>query len=147
MIYHKLLLLPWISRKCIIKNNRALCHDIFFQHDDIIKWKYFRRYWPFVGGIHHSSVNSPHKGQWHCAFMLSLIWTKGWINNCDVGDLRCHHGHYDITVMKRLENTWTKIVSNSVVSIVPVDGMALNSVVPFAYLVESIFVCFYCLSS
>ena len=32
-------------------------------HDDVIKWKHFPRYWPFVGGIHRSPVNSPHKGQ------------------------------------------------------------------------------------
>ena len=30
-------------------------------HDDVIKWKYFPRYWPFVWGIHRSPVNSPHK--------------------------------------------------------------------------------------
>ena len=23
-------------------------------HDDVIKWKYFPRYWPFVRGIHRS---------------------------------------------------------------------------------------------
>ena len=28
-------------------------------HDDVIKWKYFPRYWPFVWGIHRSPVNSP----------------------------------------------------------------------------------------
>ena len=33
------------------------------QHDDVIKWKHFPRYWPFVRGIHRSPVNSPHKGQ------------------------------------------------------------------------------------
>ena len=33
-------------------------------HDDVIKWKHFLRYWPFVRGIHRSPVNSPHKGQW-----------------------------------------------------------------------------------
>ena len=27
-------------------------------HDDVIKWKYFPRYWPFVRGIHRSPVNS-----------------------------------------------------------------------------------------
>ena len=27
-------------------------------HDDIIKWKHFPRYWPFVRGIHRSPVNS-----------------------------------------------------------------------------------------
>ena len=30
-------------------------------YDDVIKWKYFPRYWPFVRGIHRSLVNSPHK--------------------------------------------------------------------------------------
>ena len=32
-------------------------------HDDVIKWKHFPRYWPFVRGMHRSPVNSPHKGQ------------------------------------------------------------------------------------
>ena len=31
-------------------------------HDDVIKWKHFQRYWPFVRGIHRSPVNSPHQG-------------------------------------------------------------------------------------
>ena len=44
-----------------------------FAHDDVIKWKHFPRYWPFVRGIHRSSVNSPHKGQWRGALMFSLI--------------------------------------------------------------------------
>ena len=42
-------------------------------HDDVIKWKHFPCYWPFVPGIHRSPVNSPHKGQWQGAFMFSLI--------------------------------------------------------------------------
>ena len=42
-------------------------------HDDVIKWKHFPRYWPFVRGIHRSPVNSPHKGQWHGALMFSLM--------------------------------------------------------------------------
>ena len=37
--------------------------DIDFLHDDVIKWKHFPHYWPFVRGIHWSPVNSPHKGQ------------------------------------------------------------------------------------
>ena len=32
-------------------------------HDDVIKWKQFPRYWSFVRGINRSPVNSPHKGQ------------------------------------------------------------------------------------
>ena len=29
------------------------------KHDDVIKWKHFPRYWPFVRGIHRSPVNFP----------------------------------------------------------------------------------------
>ena len=48
------------------------------RHDDIIKWKHFPRYWPFVRGIHRSLVNYPHKGQWRRTSILSLFcdWTK-----------------------------------------------------------------------
>ena len=70
-------------------------------HDDVIKWKYFPHHWHFVPGIHGSSVNSPHKGQWRGALMFSLIfaWTNNWANNRDGGDLRRHCAHYDATVM------------------------------------------------
>ena len=71
------------------------------EHDDVIKWKHFPRYWPFVRGIHRSPVNSPHKGQWRGALMFSLIWAwiHGWVNNRGAGDLGRHRAHYDITVM------------------------------------------------
>ena len=70
-------------------------------HDDVIKWKHFPRYWPFVRGIHRSPVNYPHKGQWRGALMLSLIctWINGWVNNRETGDLRRHRAYYDFTVM------------------------------------------------
>ena len=70
-------------------------------NDDIIKWKHFPCYWPFVQGIHQWPVNSPYKGQWRGALMFSLIcaWTNSWVNNHDACDLRCHHTHYDVTVM------------------------------------------------
>ena len=42
-------------------------------YDDVIRWKHFLRYWPFVRGIHRSPVNSPHKGRWCGALMFSLI--------------------------------------------------------------------------
>ena len=32
---------------------------VLHDHDDVIKWKHFLRYWPFVWGIHRSSVNFP----------------------------------------------------------------------------------------
>ena len=52
-------------------------------------------------GIHQSPLVSPHKSQWCGAFMFSLIcvWTNGWANNRDAGDLGRHSTHYDVTVM------------------------------------------------
>ena len=61
--------------------------------------------------------NSPHKGQWGGALILSLIcvWINGSVNNCEAGDLRRYHAHYDISVMikdmsmhwqQRLEGVW-----------------------------------------
>ena len=72
-------------------------------HDDVIKWKHFPRYWPFVRGIHRSPVNSPHKGQWRGALMFCLIcaWINGWVNNGEAGDWRRHHAHYNVIVMAR----------------------------------------------
>ena len=47
-------------------------------YDDVIKWKYFPRYWTFVRGSHRSTLDSYHKGQWDGALMFSLIcvWTR-----------------------------------------------------------------------
>ena len=72
-----------------------------FLHDDVIKWKHFPRYWPFVRGIHRSLVNSPHKDQWRGSLKFSLIcvWINGWSNNREDGDLRRHRAHYDATIM------------------------------------------------
>ena len=47
---------------CSIQNVLFFRMDGHTWHDDVIKWKHFPRYWPFVGGIHRSPVNSPHKG-------------------------------------------------------------------------------------
>ena len=72
----------------------------FLNHDDVIKWKHFPRYWPFVLGIHRSLVNSPHKGQWREALIFSLIcvWNNSWVNNGDAGDLRHNRVHFDVIV-------------------------------------------------
>ena len=70
-------------------------------HDDVIKWKTFLRYCPYVRGIHRSPVNFPHKGQWRGALMFSLIcaWINACVNNREAGDSRWHHAHYDVVVM------------------------------------------------
>ena len=73
-------------------------------YDDVIKWKHFSHYWPFVCGIHRSPVNSTHKGQWRGALMFSwiCIWINGWVNNGEAGDLRCHHAHYDVILLNNI---------------------------------------------
>ena len=70
-------------------------------HDDVINWKHFPRYWPFVRGIHRSPVNSRRKGQWRGALMFCMIcaWINGWVNPREAADLRLHRAHYDVTVM------------------------------------------------
>ena len=74
------------------------------EHDDVIKWKHFPRYWPLVRGIHRSPVNSPHKGQWRSVLMFTLIcsWINGWVNNREAGDLKRHRANYDVTVMNTM---------------------------------------------
>ena len=72
-------------------------------HDDVIKWKHFPRYWPFVRETHGSPVNSPRKGQWRGALMFSLIraWTNSWVNNGDTCDLsHCAHCYVGVMVSK-----------------------------------------------
>ena len=77
-------------------------HCFVILHDDVIKWKYFPRYWPFVPGIHRSPVNSPQKGQWRGTLMFSLIWARinCWVNNREAGDLRSNRTHYDVIIIK-----------------------------------------------
>ena len=96
-----------------IINNRSVCWNpavrksaastVDLLHDDVIKWKHFPRYWPFLRGIHRSHVVSPNKGKWRGALMFPLIcaWTNSWANNVDAGDLRHHLTHYDVTVMSQ----------------------------------------------
>ena len=71
----------WLSFQAFGLTTQSLEH----QHDDVIKWKCFPRYWPFVRGIQRSPGNSLHKGQWHGALMFSLIcvWINAWENNRD----------------------------------------------------------------
>ena len=48
-------------------------------------------------GIHRLLVNSPHKGQWCGALIVSLscAWINGWVNNRGAGDLKLDRAHYD----------------------------------------------------
>ena len=66
-------------------------------HDDVIKWKHFPRYWPFVTGKFPSQ--RPATGNFDLFFDLRLK-KNGCINTRDAGDLRRHHVHHDVIVMR-----------------------------------------------
>ena len=71
------------------------------RHDDVIKWKYFPRYWPFVQRIHRSTLNSPHKRQSRGALIFSLLcaWIDNWVNNREIGDFGPDRALYAVIVM------------------------------------------------
>ena len=79
------------------------CSALSISHDDVIKWKHFSRYWPFVRRIHWWPVDSPPNGQWRGALMFALICAlmNGWVKNREADYLRCHNAHNDVTVMSR----------------------------------------------
>ena len=55
----------WRKKKHALVTGDCVCRIVSgVGRDDVIKWKHFPRYWPFVRGIHRSPVESPHKGQW-----------------------------------------------------------------------------------
>ena len=75
-------------------------------HDDVIKWKHFPRYWPFVRGIH--PAQSPVRQSFDVFFDLRPnIWLSKQsphVQSFDVffdlhGDLKSHPAHYDVIVM------------------------------------------------
>ena len=100
---------------------------IFLVHDDVIKWKYFPHWWPFVRGIHRSPVNSPHKGQWRGALIFSLIcaWIHGRVNYRETGDLGRHRTHYDVNV---LHLSWS-IMSKPIVVMLQINQLAAPKVI------------------
>ena len=87
-----------IRVRCRESFESSKCEQV---QNDIIQWKHFPRYWPFMRGIHRSPVDSPHKSYWRRVLMFSLIcaWANSWANNRDTSDSRCNWAHYDDTVM------------------------------------------------
>ena len=75
----------------------------FTGHDDVIKWKYFLRYW---------ALDSPPKGQEPGALMFSLMFagTNVWVNSRQAGDLRRHGTHYDVTIKLLVRSQWPKSI-------------------------------------
>ena len=118
----------WVNRFGVVPNAAIISlqslhmprHSRHVQnlHDDVITWKHFPGYWPFVRGIRRLPVNSPHKGQWRGASMFSLIcaWINGGVNNREAVELRRHRAHYDVTVydgktfVKEDDRMWYRVI-------------------------------------
>ena len=102
--YHRLSLKIMITSRTIAFIY-AIKYDVWRTHTSIMMTSsnenIFLRYWPFVWGIHRSTVNSPHKGQWRGALMFTLICAriKGLVNNREAGDLRHNRARCDVIVM------------------------------------------------
>ena len=118
---NKLTLLSLLTHVCIRE-----CGNHWL-HDDVIKWKHFPRYWPFVRGIHRSLIWSffdlrPNKWLskqwcgWWFVTLSSPLWRHcNWILACHLDDnvmtwklsvllaicdLWRYPAHYDVIVIK-----------------------------------------------
>ena len=80
-----------------LKKERA----IEFSHNDVIKWKHFQRYWPFVRGIHRHRWIPRTKASdaelW--CFLWSAPWINGWVNIREAADLSRHCAYHDVIVV------------------------------------------------
>ena len=68
-------------------------------HANVITWKCFLSYWPFVGGIHWSPVDSPHKGAVMQTFDVFL----------DVSPIKLSNKHWwcqQLKTAKLIEAEW-----------------------------------------
>ena len=70
-------------------------------HDEVIKWKYFPRYWLFMREF---LSQRPVTRSFHVFF--DLCPNKRCVNNGEAGDLRRNRAHYDVIVMEVFHHTW-----------------------------------------
>ena len=109
-------------------------------HDDVIKWKHFPHYWPFVSWIHRSPVDSPHKGQW-CGYMMGFFIcasTNNWGDNRDAGDLRRNGVDYDVIVMVILQTPLPEIIIELPLLIKSFLGIKVRAFVEIYFFSKSI---------
>ena len=66
-------------------------------HDDVVKWKHFPRYWPFVRGI-TGLLWIPHTKASDAELWCFLELNKR-LSKQSWGLVRRYHAHYDVTVM------------------------------------------------
>ena len=105
-------------------------HKQYICHDDVIKWKHFPRYWPFVRRIHRSRVNSPHKGQWRGALMFPLIcaWIDGCLNG-EAGDWRRHRANYDDVMLRCIIQRYHYAINLLVPYFISISTVLINRMV------------------
>ena len=86
-------------------------------HDDVIKWKHFLRYWPFVRGIPNGTCEFPSQRPVTRSFdvFFDLRLNKRLSEQSRPRDLRRHHTHYDVTALAGSTNNH----SNDVDSLFP----------------------------
>ena len=68
---------------------------LIVSHYDVIKWKHFPHYRPFVREIHPSPVDPPYKGTvtWIIDISLLSVWTEYWTNTRLTTSSNRHDGH------------------------------------------------------
>ena len=94
-------------------------------HEDVIKWKHFPRYWPFVRGIHPVTGEFPAVTRSFDVF-IDLLRINRWVNNGEAGDLRHLLAHYDIIVMVCLVSVGVTVNCWSMCSISPCPSGLLH---------------------
>ena len=109
---YKTFLYSWCVWKCIQWNSMS---TILFRPLGVLAvvilpwWRHQLETFPALlaicAGNSPRPVNSPHKGQWRGALMISLIcvWISGWVNNGKAGDVKRYRAHYDVIVMAVIE--------------------------------------------
>ena len=101
-------------------------------HDDVMKWKHFPCYWPFMRGIHRSPMT------WSFDICFDLHLIKRLANNQDAGDLRRHYAHYGVTVMFNIDSKSIPNSRNIVSSIVISIQFQIVYSYPFTAILKSI---------
>ena len=114
--------------------------DSIHIHNDVIKWKHFLCYWPFLQEF-TSPGEFPTQRPVTRSFDFSLIcaWINNWVNNREAGDLRHHRGHYEVNVMPLwLLHCHSGLGSSIIVSMKPWEAVPKNlSNGPYELIIEA----------
>ena len=108
--WHPFLKCEWMSGYIVMSDE--------ITHDDVIKWKHFPLYWPFVRGIHRSPVTRSfdvffdlhlNKRQFklytlHCTADLTLQLSGGYWSRCLVPGYQFVAYHFQGTSKNRSQN-------------------------------------------